>query len=661
MNLKDIKLLVIVVLFSGLSALLSGCSGDSGEKTSVVTSLASVSSRECISCHTSNQRSISTVSGVKITEQWLLSAHNTAEGAGCVDCHGYHYQYITPESCRNCHAKAHGQNGTSCAACHGGGSKDYTNCVSCHQMANLHKNPPIANPESAGKCLGCHNGGRNFKRYTVASRHFNNFTGAAAQAAMYVTVNYQKSCTSCHEAHNPLKGLGRDQRIAWAKSGHGDVNAPPWTHYDFSIRDTCNSCHTAAGFVKAVNNNFTDKKALSTTSLGKQPLACNACHGSSNFKNSLRKLSTGYVTPYTPSQTASNSFPDGSFVGNSQLCFPCHAGLNGGKKVETTTADLSQNKTDFGTFNSHYMAAAGVMYVKNGFTAFTSASAPVKMNGASSAASASTNIPRFNSAGAFRKYTSIPKGYIYTYGNTLTSSYDGGAITSVHRNLGTPAEAFDTGHPGGMPLVTGGPCVTCHMGFGTANHSWEINANSYNTVCSRCHTSEGGVTLTGDNFRSIFIEEQAVPFNNALKLAKQLLATKYGIEYDAASYPYFWPTGLPSHSDRTLGFKDWTKGGTLTTVQAKKLIGACFNVNLLSREPAAFAHARTYTRRLLYDTIDYLDDGTINMSTTATAMSIYPAEYGAVIPADSSTATESLIYLKAYSRTTKAWYSSERP
>ena len=49
-------------------------------------------------------------------------------------------------------------------------------------------------------------------------------------------------------------------------------------------------------------------------------------------------------------------------------------------------------------------------------------------------------------------------------------------------------------------------------------------------------------------------------------------------------------------------------------------MGACFNINLLNREPGAFAHARTYSRRLLYDTIDWLDNKAIDRSVSATAV-----------------------------------------
>ena len=49
-------------------------------------------------------------------------------------------------------------------------------------------------------------------------------------------------------------------------------------------------------------------------------------------------------------------------------------------------------------------------------------------------------------------------------------------------------------------------------------------------------------------------------------------------------------------------------------------MGACFNINLLNREPAAFAHARTYSRRLLYDTIDWLDNKDLDFSVSQTAL-----------------------------------------
>jgi hypothetical protein len=98
-------------------------------------------------------------------------------------------------------------------------------------------------------------------------------------------------------------------------------------------------------------------------------------------------------------------------------------------------------------------------------------------------------------------------------------------------------------------------------------------------------------------------------------------------------------------------------------------MGACFNFNLLKREPAAYVHARTYARRLLYDTIDFLDDGVINQSVGATAIATDPATFGkgtsaytnATLQTLSPGTTPAMVYLIGWNRSTGAWNSPERP
>ncbi len=391
---------------------------------------------------------------------------------------------------------------------------------------------------------------------------------------MYIGVD--KSCKPCHAPH---KNNTTQRHTEWAESGHGKVTGEAWSHYDFTIRDTCNSCHTAAGFAKVVNNNFTDKKALSTTSLGKQPLRCDGCHSSNDYKNSVRQLSSAYVAPYTPSLGASKAFPGKDVIGNSQLCIPCHAGLDSGATVEALD-ETKMNNTGF--INSHYMAAAGLMYVKNGFTDFID---PATAFGTS------------------------------TYGASLKATDDGGALGSTHRKLGTAALIGDHGITAAdTAVISDGPCVTCHMP--KASHTWEISTDSFNEVCVKCHKAEGTTVLTADNFKTVFIEEQSAVFQDALNLALATLKSKYNISYNQALYPYFYDDSLS-----TVGaVKDWTRGGALTGAEAKKLMGACFNINVLKRDPAAFAHARTYARRLLYDSIDFMDNRVIDMSVGQTAL-----------------------------------------
>jgi len=46
-------------------------------------------------------------------------------------------------------------------------------------------------------------------------------------------------------------------------------------------------------------------------------------------------------------------------------------------------------------------------------------------------------------------------------------------------------------------------------------------------------------------------------------------------------------------------------------------MGAAFNYNLLKHEPGAYTHNRRYTKRLIWDSIDWLDDNVMNGSTVA--------------------------------------------
>lgn len=559
------KLCIMLLSAVSLAAFLSGCGSDNKEGNVNLGVVAKSDESGCRVCHSTT---LDPAISSPIVQDYLASPHNTT---------------------------SHYPGGIGCQGCHGGGAQH-------NGVGPI----PYPNPDAAGKCFECH------QKYLPAA-HFTS-TGTSA---MYVGVD--KSCKPCHAPHKNNK---TPQHTEWAESGHGKVTGEAWSHYDFTIRDTCNSCHTAAGFAKVVNNNFTDKKALSTTTLGKQPLRCDGCHSSNDYKNSVRQLSSAYSAPYTPSLGASKAFPGKDVIGNSQLCIPCHAGLDSGASVEALD-ETKMNNTSF--INSHYMAAAGLMYVKNGFTGFID---PATVIGTS------------------------------TYGKSLTSDADGGALTSTHRKLGTTAIRGDSHNPSFFVagnLDSNGPCITCHMP--KAGHTWEINANSFNDVCVNCHSAEGTTTLTADNFKTVFIEEQGAVFQDALDLALATLKSKYNISYNQALYPYFYDDSLS-----TVGaVKDWTRGGALTGAEAKKLMGACFNINVLKRDPAAFAHARTYARRLIYDSIDFLDDKTINMSVGATAIAYDSVLYVKGLAANSSNTTEAFKYLAGYNRTSNAWNALERP
>jgi hypothetical protein len=54
-------------------------------------------------------------------------------------------------------------------------------------------------------------------------------------------------------------------------------------------------------------------------------------------------------------------------------------------------------------------------------------------------------------------------------------------------------------------------------------------------------------------------------------------------------------------------------------------MGAAYNFNLLEHDPGAYVHNRMYTKRLIYDSIDWADDNDMNYSVGATLDALVPS------------------------------------
>lgn len=470
----------------------------------------------------------------------------------------------------------------------------------------------------ATNCATCH----------VPAPHY----GGAFNSGNAQFVANNASCSDCHSGGSTT--ANGTILAQYAESGHGAVDGAAWktsSSHDWPNATTCRDCHSTTGFTAKVGGTARTPVVAGAG----QTLACDACHTDLATGGTVRPVTQVTVAYKTRTYDATNSvwnpaapavFPDGATQNN--ICITCHAGRESGESI-LALSDTGMNNVSFK--NPHYLGAAGMMYAKLAFIDFTDRATPT--------GSTST----------------------INYGLSLTANEDGGKLTSTHRKLGTVAINGDSHNP--VKFISGfqdsaGPCVTCHMGD-VKDHTWDINANAFNNVCFNCHTEEAGTPLTADNFKTLFLEEQAVPFNNAVDLAIATLKTKFNISYTEA-YPYFYDDSLATPA----AAKDWTRAAFLTTplsaADAKKLMGACLNIKLMKADPAAYVHSRTYARRVLYDTIDWLDNMTIDMSVTATAVVWDPATY--VIGADANPpSSESVLYLKGYNRTTKAWNALERP
>lgn len=157
---------------------------------------------------------------------------------------------------------------------------------------------------------------------------------------------------------------------------------------------------------------------------------------------------------------------------------------------------------------------------------------------------------------------------------------------------------------------TNGPCVGCHMKTPESHLFSPVTKESGKVVsivtsftgndknCDICHTTHP--------MSPAVIEEESEGFQNALEKLKAELAAD-GFVY-SSSYPYFSNT-------------DWTRG-TSNDAIGKDNMGAAFNYHVLLHEPGAFAHNRYYTKRLIFDSIDWMDNNVMNGTIDLTGYSL---------------------------------------
>jgi hypothetical protein len=609
----------------------------------------------------------------------------------------------TAYGCATCHSGALAAGGNVTAtptAAHMTAETADNTCKVCHSGGKHEATTHATNHATATDCVACHNA----HTLRVGLPHQNYTTSIANPnyRASYVTP--RTTCATCHFA-GPANDGNDTVRTAWKESGHGDNNGAAWkdsashvwknsgTAVNFQTTipvNDCVRCHTANGFAAFATSGFTNVSSLHATDKDSEPLACNACHVSGAAARLAVPAVTTFYNVSTVDKTSKKTiksriqanFPD---VGESNLCVSCHAARVNGPNLTALANSGNWDLSNTSFQNSHYDAAAGTMYMKVGFKNFTTLSAPAPKSFVG-AAFASTQ----------------------TYNQTLTAldttTPDGvaGGQNSAHRRVGTALIAGSEDYlvAGGDPtaIATNGPCVTCHMkaynpiagnGFAAdavrsgAGHSLKIDEATAQQLCLPCHADaphlDGGDGAGNGKYTTManladmekaMMEPQKEAVQNGLNLVKQLLLVKYQIKYDSASYPYFYD--MQKDATGKTAVTDWTRKnvagvsnaavlalgtanvtviptGGLTQTQAYRLMGACFNLNVLARDPGAYVHARTYTQRLVYDTVDFLDNNRMDFTPLVTARVVSPVAFKGtnvnVHASDGTLATESMAWL----------------
>lgn len=346
-----------------------------------------------------------------------------------------------------------------------------------------------------------------------------------------------------------------------------------WTFYnwDHPGRAACQRCHTTTGamnFMDATANDEeynpdnNDFSHLSGWVAGEdcgspqnEVLYCWGCH--SDARDGILRNPGPITEEYDPAVIV--EYPD---INDSNVCMTCHLGREAGEVIKTKTGF-----DDLSFVNPHYLAAGGTVFAATGYT--------------------------FSN----RDY-SIPASDTHVYigwgetGNPVVDSY------------------------------TTGPCVTCHFDSNDGPHTlspftqYEIDDLALNPVCVNCHTSRGegsdaanawlGTDFTLDDLVAGVVGPHKGRYLAALEALNVQLAEN-GFTF-TPNFPNFSNTNWLSPGDT-----DATGNTT-----GKNNMGGAFNYNLLIYDPGGVAHNRRYTRRLIYDAIDWLDDNVLNYSVAAT-------------------------------------------
>jgi hypothetical protein len=459
-------------------------------------------------------------------------------------------------ACGDCHEPAPGHP-NNCSRCHGG-SVSTSSGTASHDVT--------LSPDASFKCDKCHG------ISTLGAPHFNNATSAGYPAS-YVTLNNLGKCRNCHNPHDPTSAKAAGEQ--WAASGHGDTTANPWRYYDFKTRGSsapaaltygaiCVRCHTTTGYINYVQSGFTDVHAWGSSSdKTKEVLHCNACHDDGSGKAysfKVRKvLGNGVgITAYynysavnTSGSVKINNTPTVyPDAATSNLCMLCHVGREIGDVIKhADRAGLNFGKVS--RIYAHAFPAGADLFQKSGFEFYTSAA----------------------------KY----------------------AHNFKHNRIGINNDSL-TGYKG--------PCITCHMsspdkhGFlpisSAANAVQAVTA----TVCGKCHTPTGAA---GFSLSAPLIQEKIDGLAAALAVIRALEIEKKIVTIDPktqrATYTTNWNT---LYGAGTVPGSGGIHAGAYT-------MGASFNYNTLIADPGAFAHNSVYARMLIYDSIDWLYDGTLNL------------------------------------------------
>lgn len=570
---------------------------------------AAPDSNRCGQCHNATFPHGSSPEGKGIVEAFQISPHSRALNANvfvagttnvrarCAKCHSDEgakkylnvdgdYAYLSA-NLPNTLATLSDASNIGCRTCHSPHQEEQLleaastgRSAEFNTCTNCHQ---LLQASSSAKIIAYHDPAANqygAVNEIITDTHFatpGNFVNGTNNANIAGYAFDFSSNRACRDCHNPHSAATTINK-QWVASGHADTTAAgAWAHYNWTE------------IPGAVRNDFTVVSAFGD----RRP--CQRCH-----------TTTGVIaylianTDANPSDYVAPMAYNSNFKPEMLKCNGCHTDNVGNLR---TTGQITAAYTNA----PHQYPDAGDSNLCLACHTGVESGESIKSNTDADGVLSFINSHYLTAGGTIY----AASGYEYPGKSYANLSY------YAHDQIGSGDQ---------------GPCIGCHLSA-PEKHSFQpvtkdaagaITAIT-STVCVTCHAGQYALTPAALN-----AEEE--DFSAALEALDAQLAAK-GIFFSTA-YPYFY-----KGENATGGaFTNWA--GVYGFASYKDTMGAAFNYNLLEHDPGAYAHNRIYAKRLIYDAIDFLDNGAVDGSTLAAIDALVTTE-----SLDSSVANIAKLYL----------------
>jgi len=575
--------------------------------------------------------------------------------------------------CESCHGGGSEHNGVAPIAITGLGStgsgtslqsSEFNTCTSvCHLT---YGNDDFTVATHIDRTMRKHAAVPGDTRFNTGKDNEGNPTG---EKIYYVKKADPNACTACHNPHVNTTVINKQ----YSRSKHGTPTDNPWINYNWTYsatRSDCQRCHTSTGFKNFANgptiytpsmNDYshlwtigapTSDSSASTKMVQTEALYCWACH--TDYKGTLRNpgaITTNYdyVSGGVTWATASFPYPD---LAGSNVCMACHTGRQNGESIKNlNTNGTSTSFSGLSFINSHYLSAGGTIFTATGyeyedqFDKRLYDSPMLFMHnkiGTAGAPGTGTNGPCVGCHMSFtpEKHLFLPvtkksptDDTVIAVTSTVCDKCHGGgdalpvskemleeqkgllrdSMEALKLQLDQRGYYFREAHPyfyklrsvGTATLTAPGAATLTYSAlqtsgtFSTTDYFKFDNDNAYYQLSSFGTSTSGTFTL------------KAVYSGSTTSGAYTVIrsGTSGGVTSWLTTTTPFYPSATVDTD---------TTGATT----GKNNMGAAFNFNLLEHDPGAFAHNRFYAKRLIYDSIDWLDDNVMNYSTGKTLQTI---------------------------------------